>query len=165
MTSELKKDNYTVAIKYSPEAIEKKLMKFTTKSGDSFEVSAEEMITMLVGGVNTETLAPAFVESDKINVVEVGRQIQCVLDKDYKKGQKININYAHPYPVEFALVEEAYKIAAIKMDVPVFVLTKEYLEEVRKKIKPQMNNFVEKFYKSYKNLKVDKNPHSGSKLS
>lgn len=151
---ELKKDNYTVQIGYSDEAKEKRLMKFITKSGDEFEISAEEMSSMLIGGVNSDILEATFVETDRINVVEVGRQLQCVLDKDMKKGEKININYTHPYPIEFALIEEAYKIAKIDEKVPKITLTKEYLEEVKSKLKPEMTNYINKFYKSFKNIKI-----------
>jgi len=153
---EIKKKNYTVQIGYSPKAIKDKLMKFITKNGDEFEISSEEMSSMLIGGVNSNTLEATFVESDRINVVEVGRQLECVLDKDMKKGDKINLNYKHPYPLEFALIEEAYKIAKIDKDIPRIVLTKEYIKEVRAKIKPDMTNYISKFYKSFKNLKLKK---------
>ena len=152
---EIKKDNFTVQTGYSKEAREKKLLKFISKSGDEFEISAEEMSSMLIGGVNSNTLEATFVESDKINVVEVGRQLECVLDKDMKKGEKILLNYSHPYPLEFALIEQVYGIAQINMDVPTFVLTREYIDEARKKLKPEQENFVKKFYKSFKNLKLD----------
>ncbi len=152
---ELKKKDYTVQIRYSPKAIEKKLLKFITKkSGDEFEISAEELSSMLVGGVNSETLEATFVESDRINVVEVGRQLKCVLDEDMKKGQEININYSHPYPLEFALIEEAYKIAKIDQKIPRIEITKEYLDEVKKKIKPEMEEYMNKFYKSFKQLDI-----------
>lgn len=151
---ELKKENYTVQIGYSDQAREKKLMKFITKSGDEFEISAEELASMLIGGVNNEILESTFVESNAINVVEVGRQLQCVLDKDMKKGEKININYTHPYPIEFALIEEAYKIAKIDESVPKIALTKEYIEEVKSKLKPEMTEYINKFYKSFKNIKI-----------
>jgi len=152
---ELKKENFSVQIGYSPEAIEKKLMKFTTKSGDSFEISAEEMSSMLIGGVNSDVLEATFVDSERINVVEVGRQLQCVLDKDMKKGEKININYTHPLPLEYALIEQAYGIAKIDEKIPKVELTKEYLEEFRKKLKPEMEEFTKKFYKGFKNLKIN----------
>ena len=129
-------------------------MKFITKSGDEFEISAEEMSSMIIGGVNSQTLEATFVESDRINVVEVGRQLQCVLDKDMKKGEVININYTHPYPIEFALIEEAYKIAKIDESVPRIELTREYIESVKSKLQPEMTNYIEKFYKSFKNLKI-----------
>jgi len=150
----LKQKDYSVEIGYSDEAKEKKLMKFITKSGDSFEISANELSSMLIGGVNSDTLEATFVESDRINVVEVGRQLQCVLTEDMKKGQKININYTHPYPIEFALIEEAYKIAKIDESVPRIVLTREYINEVKSKLKPEQTEYINKFYKSFKNIKV-----------
>jgi len=151
---EIKKKNFTVQIGYSPKAIKDKLMKFITKNGDEFEISSEEMSAMLIGGVNSNTLEATFVESDRISVVEVGRQLECVLDKDMKKGEKININYKHPYPLEFALIEEAYQIAKVDMKVPKVVLTKKYIDEVRSKLKPEMTDYISKFYKSFKNLKL-----------
>ena len=154
--TELKKDKYTVQINYSPEATEKKLMKFiTNKSGDEFEISANELSTMLIGGVNSEVLEATFVESNRIDVVEVGRQLQCELTEDMKKGAKININYTHPYPLDFALIEQVYGIAKIKMDVPAFSLTREYIEEAIKKIKPEQEKFLNTFYKSFKNVNLD----------
>jgi hypothetical protein len=151
----LKQKDYTVEIGYSKEAKEKKLMKFiTAKSGDEFVVSAEELSSMLIGGVNSDTLEATFVESDRINVVEVGRQLQCELTEDMKKGQKININYTHPYPIEFALIEEAYKIAKIDEKIPRIELTKEYINEVKAKLKPEMTEYINKFYKSFKNIKT-----------
>lgn len=151
---QLKQKDYTVQVNYSPEAKKKRLMKFISKSGDEFVISAEEMSAMLVGAVNSDTLEATFVESDRINVVEVGRQLQCVLDKDMKKGEKININYSHPYPIEFALIEQAYGIAKIDEKVPRIEITKEYLEEVRKKLRPEMTEYINKFYKTFKNIKT-----------
>lgn len=150
----LEREKFTCEVGYSPEAIKDKLMKFRCKDGGEFEISAEEMASMLIGGVNSETLEATFVESDRINVVEVGRQLQCVLDKDMKKGEKININYTHPYPIEFALIEEAYKIAKIDESVPRIVLTRDYINEVKAKLKPEMTDYINKFYKSFKNLKL-----------
>jgi len=152
LPKQIKKENYTVQVGYSEEAIEKKLLKFIPKEGTEFEISAEELGSMIAGGVNTDVLAAIFVETDKVNVVEVGRQLECVLDQDMKKGEKILMNYKHPYPVEFALIEQAMGIAKIKMDVPVTTLTKEYIDNVKSKIKPQQEKFVERFYKSFKNL-------------
>ena len=151
---ESKHKGFTVQVGYSKEAIEKKLIKFiTTKNGDEFEISAEEMSSMLIGGVNSNTLEATFVESDRISVVEVGRQLECVLDKDMKKGEKINLNYTHPYPLEFALIEEAYKIAKVDMDIPKVELTPEYIAEVRSKASPEQESYINKFYKSFKNIK------------
>jgi len=158
---ELKKEKYTVQIKYSPEAVEKRLMKFITPSGDEFEISADEMASMLVGQVNNDTLEATFVETDKINVVEVARQLMCVLDEDMKKGQVIRMNYTHPYPLEFALIEEAYKIAAIKKNAKVTELTSEMIDEVKKKTTPDMKTYIDKFYRSFKQVKLPTPPKVG----
>lgn len=153
---QIKRKNYTVQIGYSKEAKKKKLLKFISKSGDEFEISAEELSSMLIGGVNQNTLEATFVETDKVNVVEVGRQLACVLDKDMKKGERININYSHPYPIEFAIIEQVYGIAKIKMDVPALTLTREYIDKVKKKLKPEQEEYIEKFYKSFKNVDLNK---------
>mgnify|MGYP001293252117 CR=1 FL=1 len=76
--------------------------------------------------------------------------------RDMKKGEKIDINYSHPYPLEFALIEEAYKIAKIDKNIPKVMLTREYIDEVKKKLKPEMNDYINKFYKSFKNLNLNK---------
>lgn len=153
---EIKKENYTVQIGYSQEAIKNKLLKFISKSGDEFEISAEELSSMLIGGVNSETLEATFVETDRINVVEVGRQLECVLDRDMKKGEKININYVHPYPLEFALIEQVYGIAKLDPNLQKVTMTKEYIDSVRSKITPEQEKFIHKFYSSFKNLKFKK---------
>lgn len=150
----LDKGNFTVEVKYSAEAVEKKLIKFTVVEGKEIVLSADELISMLVNQVNSEVLSAAFVETDRVNVVEVMRQLQCVLDKDYQKGQVININYSHPYPVEFAIIEQAWRIADMKKDTKVTELTVDYIEEVKKKIKPQMGEYLKKFYKAFKTISL-----------
>lgn len=149
---EMKKENYTLQVNYSPEAIEKKLMKFITPSGDEFEIGAEEMATILIGQVNSELIAASFVESELVNVVEVTRQIRVRLDQDFKKGDEIRLDYIHPYPVEFALIEEAAKLAKINMDTPVFTLSIDYINSVKEKITPKQRKFVDLIYKFFKNL-------------
>ena len=157
---ELKKEKYTVQIKYSPEAIEKRLMKFITPSGDEFEISADEMSSMLVGSVNNNTLEATFVVSNGIRVVEVSRQLLCVLDEDMKKGQEIRMNYTHPYPLEFALIEAGWKIASIKKDAKFLTLTSAMIEDVKKKTTPSMMDYIEKFYKSFRQVKLPTPPLS-----
>ena len=143
--------HYKIEAKYSPEAKEKKLIRFTVKGNHkSFEISAEELISLLVTQVNEDLLAPAFVDTQRVNVVQVTRQFSAILDKDMKAGQEIRINYMHPYPLEFALIEEAMKIAVVTEGIERTVLTKEFIEEVKKKIQPRMEEFVSKFYESFK---------------
>ena len=153
---ELKQKDYTIQLKYSDEATEKKLMKFISKSGDEFVISADEMISFLIEQVNLDTLSPAFVETDRVNVVEVSRQLKCVLDKDMKKGDEIRLTYVHPYPVEFALIEQAWKIAKIEEKGEVVTLTKEFIDNVRSRSTPNMEKYLSKYYKSFKELGFNK---------
>lgn len=154
---EMKKEKYTIQVNYSPEATEKKLMKFITPSGDEFEISAEEMSTILVGQVNSELLEATFVESDRVNVVEVTRQVAVRLNKDLKKGEVVRLEYKHPYPVEFAVIEQVMGYAKINMDVPVFTLTKEYVDAMMLKANtPERRKFINRFYEFFKTLKTKK---------
>jgi hypothetical protein len=149
--TELKQEKFTIQVNYSEDAIKNKLMKFIPHDGE-FEISADQMATMLIGQVNSELVEATFVESDRVNVVEVERQIVARADRDIKKGEEIRLTYYHPYPVEFALIEEAMKIAKIRKDVPVFTLTDEYIRAVREKITPEQHKFIDMVYKFFKNL-------------
>jgi len=147
---EMKKDRFTLRVNYSEEAAEKKLMQFETPSGDTFEISADEMATILVGQLNSELVEAAFVESDRVNVVEVQRQFAWRADRDIAKGEELRIDYYHPYPVEFAIIEEGMKLAKIRMDVPRAELTVEYLNSVRDRIGPKQRRFVDLIWKFIK---------------
>lgn len=150
---ELKKEKFTLQINYSEDAAEKKLMKFITPSGDEFEISADEMSTTLIGQVNSDLVEATFVESDRVNVVEVMRQIRVRADRDISKGEEIRLDYTHPYPIEFAIIEEAANLAKINMDVPRMELTVDYIQSVKEKITPKQRKFVDLVYKFFKNLK------------
>lgn len=153
---ELKREKFTLQVNYSPEAEKKKMMKFITPSGDEFEISAEEMSSILVTQVNSELLAATFVESDRVNVVEVTRQLVVKMTKDVKAGEEVRMEYRHPYPVEFAVIEQAMNLAKINMDVPVTTLTKDYLDEAMKKTTPEQKKFIKRFYEFFKSLQKSK---------
>ncbi len=150
----MKKEKFTIQVNYSEDAIEKKLMKFITPSGDEFEISAEEMSTILIGQVNSDLIEATFVESDRVNVVEVMRQIRVRADRDIAKGEEIRLEYTHPYPIEFAVIEEAANIAKIRMDVPMRELTFDYIQSVKEKITPKQRKFSELVWKFFKDLKT-----------
>ncbi len=148
----LVKKNFELHVNYDDNAIEKKLMKFITPSGDEFTISADEMSTILIGQVNSEQLEATFVESERVNVVEVTRQIAAIADRDIKKGESIRLEYTHPYPIEFAIIEEGMKIAKINKNAKVTELTAEFLQQVKEKITPEQTKFITKFYEFFKNL-------------
>ena len=151
------KDNYKVEIKYSPESIEKKLVKFTLTKGKEIVISADELIELISLNVNSDKLAPLFVDNTSINIVYVNRQMKAIANRDIKEGEEIRLDYSHPYPVEFAYLEEAYNIAKIDKTKEGFEVTDEFLKEVVKKSKrgePERKNFITKFYESFKNLSL-----------
>lgn len=155
---ELKTEDYTIQINYSDEASDKKLMKFIPAEGKKeFVISAEEMISMLVNQVSMKELQPTFVDSEKIQIVSVHRQIKAVLNRDFKQGEEVRIEYVHPYPLEYAILEKIYGYASVEEGVKFIELTNEKIEEIKKKIKPEMEDFTKKFYSAIKGL------NSGSK--
>ncbi len=145
--------DYTVAIKYSEDAIKNKLIKFTAKNEDkSFEIETDKLIELMSQYVNSDTLAPAFIDTEKITVVYVTRNLKCKLDRDMKAGEEINIEYKHPYPLEFALIEEGYKIALIDKEHTAVTVTPEMLKQVKRDTPESSRNFVKSFYKGFKSL-------------
>lgn len=150
------KGDYKVSVKYSDEAIEKKLMKFETPSGESFEISVEHMIELVSHYVNGSDLAPMFVDNERIKIVYVTRNMKFKLDKDFKAGEEIVVAYEHPYPLEFAIIEEAFNIALIKPDKMGFMVTPEILAEVKRRTPQDSKKFIEKFYQSNQNLDMKK---------
>jgi hypothetical protein len=149
------KDNYAVETKYSQDAINKNLIKFTVTKGKSFEISLDELIELLAKGVNKEKLAPLFVNTEQVDMVYVKRQLHGKAGKTIEAGGDITLEYVHPYPVEFAILEEAYQIAQIDMNVPKTTITMEYLAEVKEKIKPKAEEFLKASYRSFE-LPLDK---------
>ena len=150
------KGDYKVSVKYSDEAIEKKLMKFETPSGDSFEISVEHMIELVSHYVNGSDLAPMFVDNERIKIVYVTRNMKFKLEKDFKAGEEIIVAYEHPYPLEFAILEEAFNIALIKPEKMGFIVTPEIIAEVKRRIPQDSKKFIEKLYQSNENLNLNK---------
>ena len=149
-----KKNGYKIEAKYSEKAIEDKLIRFT-KGKETIEISAAELIEVLATQVNSETLAPTFVDSTRVNVVKVLRAIQVQLNRDYKAGEQVQFQYEHAYPLEFALIEESWKIALINKEAGVTELTKELIDKCKAKIEPRMKEFVKKAYSSISSLDLE----------
>lgn len=158
-------EGFKVQANYSKEAIKNKTLKFITPSGDEFEIKGDELATIMMGTVNSELIEAMFVESEKVNVVEVMRQVRVRADRDIKRGEEIRLEYTHPYPVEFALIEEAAKLAKIKMDVPMMELSVEYINATKEKITPKMRKFSDLFWSFFKDLKTNRAMRRGNKTA
>lgn len=149
-----KKNGYQIEAKYSQNAIEKKLVRFT-KGKESFEISAGELIELLATQVSQETLAPTFVDTTRVNVVKVKRQIAVRVNRDIKLGEEIRIDYEHAYPLEFAIIEEAWKLCLLNKEAGVTELTKEMIDKCKAQMEPGMKDYLKQFYKNTPSLNVD----------
>jgi hypothetical protein len=147
-------ETYSLEINYDETAVTKKLIKFIPKEGIPFEISAEDMISFLVNQVNMNTLEPTFVDTEKINICDVYREIKVKLDRDFKEGEIIQLGYKTPYPLEFAVLEAIYNIAKVEEGAEVFSLTKEMIYKYKTEIKPEQVDYVKKFYEGHKGLNL-----------
>lgn len=147
-------DTYSVEIKYSKDAIKDKLVRFTVKDGNSFEISSDKLVELMSHYLNSESLAPAFVDTEKITVVYVKRQIKMKADRDIKTGEEFNVEYSHPYPLEFAIIEEGYKLALIDKEKLAVIVTPELLKQVKRDTPASSDNFIKKFYQAFKTLNL-----------
>lgn len=144
--------DYSVSIKYSKTAVKDKLIKFTVNKGNSFEISTDKLIELVAHYVNSDVLAPMFVDTERINVVYVTRALNFRADKDIKEGETFQMYYEHPYPIEFALIEEGMGMALINKEKMGFVVTPEMLKDVKAKESPEAKTFIRKFYESFRNI-------------
>lgn len=146
------KKNYTVELKYSSKAERDQLIRFTAKEGNTFEISAPQIVELVSQYINGKDLEPVFVDTERIKVVYVTRQMEAKLDRDFKAGETIRIGYQHPYPLEFAIIEEGMKLAKIDPNREGFIVTPELLKQVKRNTPESSKNFIQKFYESFKNL-------------
>ena len=151
-----KNDDYNVTIKYSKTAVKDKLIKFTVTKGNSFEISTDKLIELVAHYVNSDVLAPMFVDTERINVVYVTRALNVRADRDIKEGETFQTYYEHPYPIEFALIEEGMGMALINKEKMGFQVTPEMLKDVKAKESPEAKTFIRKFYESFRNLGTKK---------
>lgn len=146
------KKNYTVELKYSSKAERDQLIRFTAKEGNTFEISAPQIVELVSQYINGKDLEPVFVDTERIKVVYVTRQMEAKLDRDFKAGETIRIGYQHPYPLEFAIIEEGMKLAKIDPNREGFIVTPELLKQVKRNTPESSKNFIQKFFQSFKNI-------------
>lgn len=148
-----KKEDYSVSIKYNKKAIDKKLVKFSFTGKKDFEISVDSLIELITQYVNSKDLGPLFVDTEKINIVYVKRQMKARLDRDFKAGEEISLEYSHPYPLEFALIEEGFKIAKVENEKGMIEITPEVIKKAMdSKNKKENDGFLKKFYQTFKNI-------------
>lgn len=135
--------DYRVEIKYSNEAVKKNLVRFVLKDGKkSFEISVKEIIDIVVPNFKNDVIAPMLVDSKGINVMEVSRTIKFVPDQDIKAGTEVNLDYRHMYPIEFAIIEEAYNLCRINDKTQVVHLSEDDWKAAMDSVTKKQEEFV-----------------------
>lgn len=151
------KPDYSVMIRYSKKAEDGKLIKIIPKKGKPIEISTKDLVSLLAEHVNFDILAPAFVESKKINMIRVTRNVTLVPNSDIKAGQTVHIPFTHMVPIEFAIAEEAIGVALIGDKVKE-INSKEYAE-AKLRVDAGVENYTQEQYRSMLN-KASNNPNS-----
>lgn len=111
-------DTYRIDINYSPEAVEKELIKITIKEGDSIELPANSLLGAITSFIKNKDLALALsskeLEMKSVAMCDITRTFNFTATKDIKEGEQFSFNVSQKYPYFLALLEEGYKIAHIE---------------------------------------------------
>lgn len=141
-------DALRIDVKYSDEAIEKELIKFTQKSEKPIIFSAGEMLDVIREQFRQKDLAAALTTADTtfIPTAEAAVPISFNANKDIKEGELVQFFAPMQIPLGIALVMEAHRLCIIKgkeiLKIPV-----EEFEEAKTTLAEESKEFVEKFFK------------------
>ena len=141
-----RKPGYSVAIKYSKDAIKKNLIKFIPNQGKPFEVSVGELIDLLAKHVSTELLTPALMDNKIVKMIKVQRAITLQTSRDIKTGEIINIPFEHMMPIEYAIAEEALGVAKISDKVQ--TLNNRELLNAKRRVNEEVMRFSQAAYET-----------------
>lgn len=134
------KKDYSVLVKYSDKSHKKNLVKFIPKSKQPFEISVGELIELVAKYVNMDVLAPMLMESRKIDMVKMQRQMRVRFDRDFKAGEEVVIPFEHMHPIEFAIAEEAVGVAGISDKVK--TINKKEFEAAKERVNDKIMEFT-----------------------
>lgn len=140
------REKFKVEVHYSDKATEKELIKFTMKKGKSFEISAKDLVNLIIPNFNKKLMAPLIVENNTIHMTEVTRVLHGILEKDMKKGDPITIPYKHFIPYQFAVCEESLQLAKITRPIKTITITPAEFEKAKESIDKKVKDFVELQY-------------------
>lgn len=141
-------DFVRIETKYSEEAVEKELIKFTSKNGEPIIFSAGEMLDMIREQFREKKLAAALTTADTtfIPSVEAAVPICFNANKDIKEGELVQFFAPMQIPLGIALVMEANRLCTIKGIEILKIPTTEF-EEAKITLAEESKEFVEKFFK------------------
>lgn len=137
-----------IDIKYSDEAIERELIKFTIKEGNEFIISSQDILALIQEQFKQKSLAAALTTTDTTFVpsVEVAIPICFDANKDIKMGERVMFWAPFQFPIGVALVAEAYKLCSIKGK-EILKIPMEEFKEASETLAESSKEFVEKVFK------------------
>jgi len=117
-----RRDGYSVSLKYSQEAEEKKLIKFTTHAKRAskeheFVMSLGEIAEIIIQNLNSEMLSMISADVTKVQMIQGNIPFHGVCDRDFAKGEEIIFEYPMWMPLDVAVAYEAYNIAKLGNEV------------------------------------------------
>lgn len=141
-------DSLRIDVKFSDEAKEKELIKFTSKNGEPIIFSAGEMLDLIREQFREKNLAASLTTADTtfIPSVEAAVPIFFNANKDIKEGELVQFFAPMQIPLGIALVMEANRLCTIKGTEILKIPTTEF-EEAKKTLAEESKEFVEKFFK------------------
>lgn len=139
-------DDLSIFVNYSKEAKEKELIKLVPKNGNEVVISADDILSIVASQLKKKELAVALTTADitEIPMIETMRPLDVTLEKDFKKGDRIQFLFPHMYPYFLAVAEEAYKLCETRGEIK--IITKEAYDEVAGTLIEKNKPFIEAMY-------------------
>ena len=142
------KRDYSVELKYSDEAKEKKLIKFTAlRRNREFVISLDEITRLIMLHLNKDYIPMLEVVNECVDMVITERSISGVCSRDFKEGETISFNFEQPMPVEMAVAEQAFNICRINGDV--VKVPAENLLKAETELSARQKQYLEFAHKEY----------------
>jgi len=141
-------DDVRIDIKYSKEARERELIKFTSKTGEPVIFSTEDMLALIREQFKQKDIAASLTTADSSFVpsVEVAVPIYFNANKDIKKDELVQFFAPMHMPVGIALVMEAERLCQVKGKEIIKIPIEEF-EEAKETLKASAEEFTKRYFK------------------
>ena len=151
---------FVLELNYSKKSKDNRLIKFTTDSGESFEVKSDDLTKFIFESFGQKELGIALttVDVDTVQMVKVLKQVVYEAPEDLEKGSKVLVNFEQWLPYVFATLENvAHKLeteSGLVKGIPKKELEKyfnllkdnniEFLEKISQKTYPELDKIKNK---------------------
>lgn len=153
-------DGFDIVIKWDLNARRDELIKFVPHEGvQEIVIPVERLVSTIIDNFAINHMYAMDARVKQIDMIEVGRTIKGVCEKDFKVGDEISFTYKHQMPLEYAIAEEAIGISKIQ-DMKVRTVTRDYLDKAAKNIAQGVREYNDQVHAEY--LKRKKESQSES---